>query len=218
MGSSDAAPPASSCSSPSLRAGRAGRGERRRRHAGDRRPGRARASSSTSRRTRISASCGSPIPTGWSSTCRRSSSREPAKPGEGRGLISDYRYGLIAPGKARIVLDLSGPVEIVNTFVLDPVEPEPARLVIDLVPTTAEAFDEAAARDRPRRDRQRSRAGPSARPAERRRAGRGDRSRPWRHRFRRGRRGRPPGEGRHAGIRPGARAPAAGAAASSSRC
>ena len=34
------------------------------------------------------------------------------------------------------MLDLAGPVEIVNTFVLDPVEPEPARLVIDLVPTT----------------------------------------------------------------------------------
>ena len=57
--------------------------------------------------------------------------------GEGRGLISDYRYGLIAPGKARIVLDLSGPVEIVNTFVLDPVDPEPARLVIDVVPAEA---------------------------------------------------------------------------------
>lgn len=71
--------------------------------------------------------------------------------GEGRGLISDYRYGLIAAGKARIVLDLSGPVEVVNTFVLDPVSNEPARLVVDLVPTTPEAFEKAAANDRPRR-------------------------------------------------------------------
>ena len=71
---------------------------------------------------------------------------EPAQPGEGRGLVSDYRYGLIAPGKARIVLDLSGPVEVVNTFVLDPVSNEPARLVVDLVPTTPEAFAKAAAR------------------------------------------------------------------------
>ena len=63
-----------------------------------------------------------------------------AKPAEGRGLISDYRYGLIGPGKARIVLDLSLPVEIVNDFVLDPREAEPARLVVDLVPTSAEAF------------------------------------------------------------------------------
>jgi N-acetylmuramoyl-L-alanine amidase len=75
----------------------------------------------------------------------------PAKPGEGRGLVSDYRYGLIAPGRARIVLDLSGPVEVVNTFVLDPVNSEPARLVVDLVPTTAEAFAKAAEDDRPQR-------------------------------------------------------------------
>lgn len=76
----------------------------------------------------------------------------PAKPGEGRGLISEYRYGLIAPGKARIVLDLVGPVEIINTFVLDPLAPEPARLVIDLVPTTAPVFEAAAARDRSSQD------------------------------------------------------------------
>jgi N-acetylmuramoyl-L-alanine amidase len=90
--------------------------------------------------------------------------KDPAKPGEGRGLISDYRYGLIAPGKARIVLDLSGPVDIVNTFVLDPVDPEPARLVIDLVPTTAAAFAEAVARDRPADDTADARAGPYVRP------------------------------------------------------
>ena len=77
--------------------------------------------------------------------------KDPAQPGAGRGLISDYRYGLIAPGKARIVLDLSGPVEVVNTFVLDPVGNEPARLVIDLVPTTPEDFAKAADRDRPTR-------------------------------------------------------------------
>jgi len=84
----------------------------------------------------------------------------PAKPGEGRGLISDYRYGLIAPGKARVVLDLSGPVDIVNSFVLDPVDPEPARLVVDVVPTTADAFAEAAALDRPAHDRATGEAGP----------------------------------------------------------
>jgi N-acetylmuramoyl-L-alanine amidase len=69
----------------------------------------------------------------------------------GRGLVSAYRYGLIAEGKARIVLDLSGPVEVVNTFVLDPVSSEPARLVVDLVPTSAEAFAAAAEADRPAR-------------------------------------------------------------------
>jgi len=77
--------------------------------------------------------------------------KEPAKPGSGRGLVSDFRYGLIAPGKARIVLDLSGPVEVVNTFVLDPVSSEPARLVLDLVPTTPESFSKAVDIDRPTR-------------------------------------------------------------------
>lgn len=74
---------------------------------------------------------------------------EPAAPGSARGLISDYRYGLIGPGKARIVLDLSGPAEIVNSFVLDPVGTEPARLVVDLSPGTEEAFAAAAQADSP---------------------------------------------------------------------
>jgi N-acetylmuramoyl-L-alanine amidase len=71
----------------------------------------------------------------------------PAEPGSARGLVSDYRYGLIAPGKGRIVLDLSGPVDIVNSFVLDPVGEEPARLVIDLSPGEEEAFAAAALAD-----------------------------------------------------------------------
>jgi N-acetylmuramoyl-L-alanine amidase len=76
---------------------------------------------------------------------------EPAEPGEGRGLISDYRYGLFAPGKARIVLDLSDPVDIVKAFVLDPLDPEPARLVIDLEPTSHDAYETAVRGDRPAR-------------------------------------------------------------------
>ena len=73
------------------------------------------------------------------------------KPSEGRGLVSDYRYGLIAPGRARVVLDLAGPVEIVNTFVLDPIGNEPARLVVDMIPTSEDAFAAAALGDRPER-------------------------------------------------------------------
>ena len=74
---------------------------------------------------------------------------EETRPESGRGLISDYRFGLIAPGKARIVLDLNAPVEIVSTFVLDAVSPEPARLVLDLAPTSPEEFEAAALEDRP---------------------------------------------------------------------
>jgi N-acetylmuramoyl-L-alanine amidase len=74
---------------------------------------------------------------------------DPTRPGTGRGLISDYRYGLIAPGRARIVLDLAQPAKVVSTFILDPVTPEPARLVIDIEPTTAQEFEAAAREDRP---------------------------------------------------------------------
>ncbi|MCC6983804.1 MAG: N-acetylmuramoyl-L-alanine amidase [Bauldia sp.] len=60
--------------------------------------------------------------------------------GEGRGLISAYRYGLISRGKSRIVLDLAGPVTVDKTFILPAAEGQPARLVVDLVAATEVAF------------------------------------------------------------------------------
>ncbi len=69
------------------------------------------------------------------------------KPGEGRGLVSDYRYGLIEAGKGRIVLDLTGPVEIARSFVLPAAGPQPARLVVDIVPTSEATFRAAARQD-----------------------------------------------------------------------
>lgn len=63
-----------------------------------------------------------------------------------RGLVSAYRYGVFAPGKARMVLDATGPVRIDKAFVLDPVDDQPARLVVDLVPTDAETFRRTVAR------------------------------------------------------------------------
>ena len=58
----------------------------------------------------------------------------------GRGLISAFRYGLISPGKSRIVMDLTGPTLIDKTFIVDPADGQPARLVIDAVPTTRAKF------------------------------------------------------------------------------
>ncbi|MGR7993921.1 N-acetylmuramoyl-L-alanine amidase [Xanthobacter sp. ZOL 2024] len=63
-----------------------------------------------------------------------------------RGLVSAYRYGVFAAGKARMVLDATGPVRIDKAFVLDPVDDQPARLVVDLVPTDAETFRRTVAR------------------------------------------------------------------------
>ena len=100
---------------------------------------------------------------------------------QGRGLVSAFRFGLIAPGKSRIVLDLAGPATIDKAFVLEPVEGQPARLVIDLVKADRSGFLAAmAAQRKPAATRRRP-----ARPPARRRgpAGGGDRPRPWRHRF-----------------------------------
>jgi N-acetylmuramoyl-L-alanine amidase len=59
---------------------------------------------------------------------------------EQRGLVTAYRYGLFAPGKARIVIDVAGPFLIDKAFVLEPRDDQPARLVIDLVPTDEKTF------------------------------------------------------------------------------
>ncbi|MBO6895595.1 MAG: N-acetylmuramoyl-L-alanine amidase [Roseibium sp.] len=58
----------------------------------------------------------------------------------GRGLVKDWRYGLFAAGKSRIVMDLTGPIRIDNTFFLPAVDDQPARLVVDLVSSSADQF------------------------------------------------------------------------------
>ena len=65
----------------------------------------------------------------------------PARVGEkGRGLVRAFRYGLIMQGGSRIVIDAAGPVRIEKAFVLDAVDNDPARLVLDLVSTDRESF------------------------------------------------------------------------------
>lgn len=70
----------------------------------------------------------------------------------GRGLVSDWRYGQFAAGRSRIVLDVTGPVKIDKAFVLPSVENQPARMVLDLLKTTAAAFDEDLRRNQLARD------------------------------------------------------------------
>lgn len=59
---------------------------------------------------------------------------------DGRGLVGTFRYGLIAKGKSRMVLDLTEPVNIDESFVLESLEGQPARLVFDLTPASREEF------------------------------------------------------------------------------
>ncbi len=67
-------------------------------------------------------------------------------PGAGRkvrGLIGEFRYGVVGNGRSRIVIDTSGPVLIEKSFVIEPQSGQPARLVVDLVKTGEAAFLEA---------------------------------------------------------------------------
>jgi N-acetylmuramoyl-L-alanine amidase len=58
----------------------------------------------------------------------------------GRGLIKAFRYGMIMPGGSRIVIDATGPVRIDKAFVLEAVDGQPSRLVVDLVSVDRETF------------------------------------------------------------------------------
>ncbi|WP_417668926.1 N-acetylmuramoyl-L-alanine amidase [Roseibium sp.] len=79
---------------------------------------------------------------------------------EGRGLVQAWRYGLFAAGKSRIVIDVSEPVAIDKTFVLPAVDDQPARMVIDLVKSTSEDFEDFVRTSRETlRQRQRARKG-----------------------------------------------------------
>jgi N-acetylmuramoyl-L-alanine amidase len=59
---------------------------------------------------------------------------------EKRGLVTGYRYGLFAPGKSRIVIDVNGPFLVDKAFVLEARADQPARLVVDLVATSRATF------------------------------------------------------------------------------
>ena len=59
---------------------------------------------------------------------------------EGKGLIKTYRFGRLAPGKSRIVMDTVGPVLIEKSFVLSPENGQPARMIIDIIQTDQRTF------------------------------------------------------------------------------
>ncbi|MEP3278678.1 MAG: N-acetylmuramoyl-L-alanine amidase [Stappiaceae bacterium] len=71
---------------------------------------------------------------------------------EGRGLVDVWRYGLFAPGKSRVVLDTNQPVKIDKSFILPPIDDQPARMVIDLVKTSRDFFLEEVKRTAAKRE------------------------------------------------------------------
>ncbi|HWJ76255.1 MAG TPA: N-acetylmuramoyl-L-alanine amidase [Kaistia sp.] len=62
---------------------------------------------------------------------------------DGKGLVTAFRFGQISAGKSRIVLDVNGPVAVDKSFVLPPADGQPAKLVVDLVPTSRQSFASA---------------------------------------------------------------------------
>ena len=66
-----------------------------------------------------------------------------------RGLVSEYRYGPVAAGRSRIVLDTTGPVLIEKSFILEPEAGQPARIVVDLVKSTEADFAARLQADEP---------------------------------------------------------------------
>ncbi|WP_076860111.1 N-acetylmuramoyl-L-alanine amidase [Bradyrhizobium mercantei] len=63
----------------------------------------------------------------------------------GRGLVKAFRYGLVMPGGSRIVFDLTGPVKIANSYVLDAANGQPPRLVLDFEQVDRTSFVQSLA-------------------------------------------------------------------------
>jgi N-acetylmuramoyl-L-alanine amidase len=61
----------------------------------------------------------------------------------GEALVKSYRFGQFAPGRSRVVIDLSRPAKVLGAESVN--RSEGARLEIDLAPTDAAKFSEAAA-------------------------------------------------------------------------
>ena len=96
--------------------------------------------------TRRRGSFALPDPTASSSTCPEVHFVLPEAAGTGGagGWSRPSATASSPPGKSRIVIDVTGPVAIDKQFVVQPANGQPARLVIDAVPTTREKFLEAA--------------------------------------------------------------------------
>jgi len=69
--------------------------------------------------------------------------KAPDRP-SGKGAVKSYRYGLFRPGNSRFVIDLNTPVSAAEPMILPPEGGFGYRVVLDLFPTTAAKFDEAA--------------------------------------------------------------------------
>lgn len=65
---------------------------------------------------------------------------DPRSVAKGAGLIRSYRFGLLAPGRSRVVIDLAGPA-ILRRVAVEPIAGgDPSRLVVELSKTDRASF------------------------------------------------------------------------------
>jgi N-acetylmuramoyl-L-alanine amidase len=62
---------------------------------------------------------------------------------EGRGLVKEFRYGMVMPGGSRIVFDLTGPAKVASAYVLEAANGQPPRLVLELEEVDRAAFNQS---------------------------------------------------------------------------
>ena len=65
----------------------------------------------------------------------------------GAGLVSAFNTVLAEDGRARTELTLTQPAIVQQAYVLDPIGDQPARLIVDLIPTNETDFKQRAAAD-----------------------------------------------------------------------
>ena len=65
----------------------------------------------------------------------------------GEGMVSSYSVEQSAPDRVRTTLTLSVPAQVQQAYMLAPFEDQPARLVVDIIPATAEQFAANVAKD-----------------------------------------------------------------------
>ncbi len=126
---------------------------------------------------------------------------------KGQGLISGFRYGLLAEGKARVVIDTTGPV-VLKRADMTSKGGSAVELAIELAPTSAKSFGVGTGGGRAAAAPVKAESAPDAQGAEKgsRQTDYSDRCRPWRHRPGCGRRQQPQGKDAGPGRRPALKA------------
>lgn len=62
---------------------------------------------------------------------------------QGSGSVRAFRFGLVGPGRSRVVLDLASPAAVRRAEVVSIAGGDPSRLVVELAPTDRASFHEA---------------------------------------------------------------------------